>query len=143
MDMQMLVEQQGEHLNTIVENADTTVGELERGNKHVDSAIKKARATRAKKWGCFFLTIILLVVIAILVWWFAFNVSYSKSAIRETISRNANTLLLTIAQGMLRKPLSNEYRLNLFLRPRPTSCLSLSFCPLPSAQLDTLLLLLL
>lgn len=73
MDMQMLVEQQGEHLNTIVENADTTVAELERGNKHVDSAIKKARATRAKKWGCFFLTIILLVVIAILIWWFAFN----------------------------------------------------------------------
>ncbi|KAG2174821.1 hypothetical protein INT43_005883 [Umbelopsis isabellina] len=73
MDMQMLVEQQGEHLNTIVENADTTVGELERGNKHVDSAIKKARATRAKKWGCFFLTIILAVVIAILVWYFAFN----------------------------------------------------------------------
>ena len=59
----MLVEQQGEHLNTIVENADTTVAELERGNKHVDSAIKKARATRAKKWGCFFLTIILAVVI--------------------------------------------------------------------------------
>jgi len=73
MDMQMLVEQQGEHLNTIVENADTTVAELERGNKHIDSAVKKARATRAKKWGCFFLTIILLVVIAILVWWFAFN----------------------------------------------------------------------
>jgi syntaxin 1B/2/3 len=88
MDMQMLVEQQGEHLNTIVENADTTVGELERGNKHVDSAIKKARATRAKKWGCFFLTIILLVVIAILIWWFAFQVSYSKSAIRETVGRN-------------------------------------------------------
>lgn len=73
--MQMLVEQQGEHLNTIVENADTTVNELERGNKHVDSAIKKARATRAKKWCCFVLTIILAVVIAILVWWFAFNVS--------------------------------------------------------------------
>ncbi|KAI9284285.1 t-SNARE [Umbelopsis sp. AD052] len=73
MDMQMLVEQQGEHLNTIVENADTTVNELERGNKHVDSAIKKARATRAKKWCCFVLTIILAVVIAILVWWFAFN----------------------------------------------------------------------
>ncbi|KAH8554868.1 t-SNARE [Umbelopsis sp. PMI_123] len=73
MDMQLLVEQQGEHLNTIVENADTTVGELERGNKHVDSAIKKARAVRAKKWGCFVLTIILAVVIAILVWWFAFN----------------------------------------------------------------------
>jgi hypothetical protein len=113
MDMQLLVEQQGEHLNTIVENADTTVGELERGNKHVDSAIKKARAVRAKKWGCFVLTIILAVVIAILVWWFAFNVSLVPECLQETMM-GAN-YSSSIAQGMLRKPLRNLLRNYSFL----------------------------
>ncbi|KAI8340274.1 t-SNARE [Chlamydoabsidia padenii] len=73
MDMQMLVEQQGETINQIEEHAETTAAHLEEGNKFVSKAISSARATRHKKWCCFVICIILAVVIAILVWWFGFN----------------------------------------------------------------------
>ncbi|KAG0170534.1 Plasma membrane t-SNARE, secretory vesicle fusion [Apophysomyces sp. BC1034] len=73
MDMHMLVEQQGDILNTIENHAETTTKDIERGVTHADAAIKKAKAVRAKKWCCFVIVIILAVVIAILVWWFGFN----------------------------------------------------------------------
>ncbi|KAI8334953.1 t-SNARE, partial [Chlamydoabsidia padenii] len=73
MDMQMLVEQQGETINQIDEHAETTAIQMEEGNKFVSRAIKSARATRHKKWCCFVICIILAVVIAILVWWFGFG----------------------------------------------------------------------
>ncbi|KAI8084609.1 t-SNARE [Halteromyces radiatus] len=73
MDMQMLVEQQGETLNQVEEHAETTAVQMEEGNKFVSRAIKSARATRHKKWCCFVICIILAVVIAILVWWFGFG----------------------------------------------------------------------
>ncbi|KAI7862427.1 t-SNARE [Spinellus fusiger] len=73
MDMQMLVENQGHVIDTIENNAESTANDMEQGVKHIDSAIKKAKATRAKKWCCFVIFIILCVVIAILIWWFAFN----------------------------------------------------------------------
>ncbi|KAL0074886.1 t-SNARE [Phycomyces blakesleeanus] len=73
MDMQMLVENQGQVIDTIEQHAETTTGDLEQGVKHIDKAIKYAISTRAKKWCCFVIAIILCVVIAILVWWFAFD----------------------------------------------------------------------
>ncbi|KAI9027527.1 t-SNARE [Phycomyces nitens] len=73
MDMQMIVENQGHTIDTIEQNAETTVEDLEQGVKHIDRAIKYAISTRAKKWACFFITIIICVVIAILVWWFGFD----------------------------------------------------------------------
>lgn len=72
-DMQMMVEEQGQTIDQIEQNAQDTTKDLEQGNKHVDKAIILARSTRAKKWCCFFITIILAVVIAILVWWFGFG----------------------------------------------------------------------
>ncbi|ORZ00928.1 t-SNARE [Syncephalastrum racemosum] len=73
MDMQMMVEQQGETLKEVEMHAENTVQDLEQGNKHIEKAIVSARATRAKKWCCFVIFIIICIVVAILVWWFAFN----------------------------------------------------------------------
>ncbi|KAI8882277.1 t-SNARE, partial [Backusella circina FSU 941] len=73
VDMQMMVEQQAETLAQIEQHAEHTVIDLEQGNKDIDRAIVSAKSTRAKKWCCFAITIILAVVIAILVWWFAFG----------------------------------------------------------------------
>ncbi|KAG0188695.1 Plasma membrane t-SNARE, secretory vesicle fusion [Apophysomyces sp. BC1034] len=73
MDMQMLVEQQGETLKEIEMHAETTVVDLEQGNKEIARAIVSAKSTRAKKWCCFVIFIILLIVAGILIWWFAFD----------------------------------------------------------------------
>ncbi|KAI8339941.1 t-SNARE [Chlamydoabsidia padenii] len=73
MDMQMMIEQQGEVLTQIEVHAETATHDLEQGNKDVSRAIVSAKATRAKKWCCFVIFIILLIVIGILVWWFAFG----------------------------------------------------------------------
>ncbi|KAI9268956.1 t-SNARE [Phascolomyces articulosus] len=73
MDMQMMIEQQGEVLNNVEQQVESTVVDLEQGNKDVEKAIVSARATRAKKWCCFVIAIIIAIVIAILVWWFAFD----------------------------------------------------------------------
>ncbi|KAI8374869.1 t-SNARE [Blakeslea trispora] len=73
MDMQMMVEQQGETLNTVENHANTATNDLEQGNVFLTKAIATAKSTRAKKWCCFFLCIGICVMIAILVWWFAFD----------------------------------------------------------------------
>jgi syntaxin 1B/2/3 len=46
MDMQMLVEQQGETIDQIEEHAETTAVQMEEGTKFVTRAIASARATR-------------------------------------------------------------------------------------------------
>ncbi|ORX44273.1 t-SNARE [Hesseltinella vesiculosa] len=73
MDMQMLVEQQGQTVTAVEAQAQETTTQLEHGNRFIDRAIKSAKATRTKKWCCFFIVLILCVVIGILVWWFAFD----------------------------------------------------------------------
>ncbi|KAI8066094.1 t-SNARE [Thamnidium elegans] len=73
MDMQMMIEQQGEVLNNVEQHADTTAVQLKEGNTYLTRAIATAKSTRAKKWCCFFLCIGICVMIAILVWWFGFG----------------------------------------------------------------------
>ncbi|KAI8643501.1 t-SNARE [Parasitella parasitica] len=73
VDMQMMVEQQAETINQIETHAETTVADLEQGNRDVTKAIVSAKSTRAKKWICFIIFIILLIVAGILIWWFGFN----------------------------------------------------------------------
>ncbi|GAB5589856.1 hypothetical protein Unana1_04756 [Umbelopsis nana] len=73
VQMNMLVENQGEVLKEIDMHAQDTVIQLEEGNKQVDKAISSARATRTKKWCCVILVIILLIVAAFCIWWFAFG----------------------------------------------------------------------
>ncbi|ORE02747.1 t-SNARE [Rhizopus microsporus var. microsporus] len=73
MDMSMMVEQQGETLNTVEANAEQTQTKIKEGNQFIAKAIQTAKSTRTKKWCCFFLCIGICVMIAILVWWFAFD----------------------------------------------------------------------
>jgi syntaxin 1B/2/3 len=47
MDMQMMVEQQGEVLNNVEQNADETVVNLKQGNTSLTRAIALAKSTRA------------------------------------------------------------------------------------------------
>ncbi|KAI8374159.1 t-SNARE [Radiomyces spectabilis] len=49
MDMQMLVEQQGEVITQIDQHAEQTQQDLEKGNTFITKAIKSAKATRAEK----------------------------------------------------------------------------------------------
>lgn len=46
-DMQMMVEQQGETLDVIEQNAEDTQKDIEQGDKHINRAIVLARSTRA------------------------------------------------------------------------------------------------
>lgn len=73
MDMSLLVERQQETVNVVEQNAETAAVQLEEGTNLVKRAIMSAKATRTKKWCCFFLTISICVMIGILVWWFGFN----------------------------------------------------------------------
>lgn len=47
VDMQMMVEEQGETLKEIETHAETTVVDLEQGNKDIEKAIVSAKSTRA------------------------------------------------------------------------------------------------
>lgn len=47
MDMQMMVQQQGETLNTIDQHAETTAVQLKEGNTFLTKAIATAKSTRA------------------------------------------------------------------------------------------------
>ncbi|KAF8136719.1 t-SNARE [Boletus edulis] len=64
-DMSIMVEQQSE----VIDNIETTTGaaqkDLEAGVVHADKAIDSARAARKKRWICFFLTLIILAIVAI------------------------------------------------------------------------------
>lgn len=52
-DMQMMVEEQGQTIDQIEQNAQDTTKDLEQGNKHVDKAIILARSTRAVSFGTY------------------------------------------------------------------------------------------
>jgi syntaxin 1B/2/3 len=47
MDMQMMVEQQGETLNNVEQNAETAAVNLNEGSKFLTRAITTAKSTRA------------------------------------------------------------------------------------------------
>lgn len=47
MDMQMMVEQQGETLNQVEQHAETTQAEIKQGNTYLTKAIATAKSTRA------------------------------------------------------------------------------------------------
>ncbi|RUS13200.1 t-SNARE, partial [Endogone sp. FLAS-F59071] len=82
MDMNMLVEQQGETMKNIETFTEATVVQLEEGSKQIEKAVQSARATRSKKWWCFLIFILVIIVLAILVWWFVFHhvgVNFSSS----------------------------------------------------------------
>ncbi|KAI7820444.1 syntaxin-like protein [Gamsiella multidivaricata] len=67
IDMETLVTEQAEVLNTIEEHTQQTDQHLEVGNKEVDVAIVNARGARKKKWICLCISIVLLIIIVIIV----------------------------------------------------------------------------
>ncbi|CAO3640326.1 unnamed protein product [Mucor fragilis] len=73
MDMSLLVERQQETVDAVEQNAETAAVQLKEGTNLVNRAIMSAKATRTKKWCCFFFTIGICVMIGILVWWFGFD----------------------------------------------------------------------
>ncbi|OZJ05894.1 hypothetical protein BZG36_00892 [Bifiguratus adelaidae] len=73
MDMQTLVETQGEVIDKIEDMAEATVVNIDEGNKQVDQAVASSKSTRKKKWLCFWLVIIIVIALAFVIWWFALN----------------------------------------------------------------------
>ncbi|KAK3812718.1 MAG: t-SNARE [Linnemannia elongata] len=67
IDMETLVTEQAEVMNTIEENTQQTDTHLVSGNKEVDIAITNAIGARRKKWICFFISLILIIIIVIIV----------------------------------------------------------------------------
>ncbi|KAF9920420.1 Plasma membrane t-SNARE, secretory vesicle fusion [Linnemannia zychae] len=67
MDMETLVTDQGEVLNTIEENTAQADTQMQQGNKEVDVAITNAKGARKKKWICLIISIILIAIIVVVV----------------------------------------------------------------------------
>lgn len=66
-EMAMMVEEQGE----VIENVEKTMAEVETevetGYKHTETAKQSAMSARKKKWICFWIVVVLLIIIAIAV----------------------------------------------------------------------------
>ncbi|KAI8993731.1 t-SNARE [Pilobolus umbonatus] len=73
VDMQMMVEQQAEVLQSIEQYTEATVVDLKEGTQDLEKAVVIAKKTRSKKWICFVIFIILLLIAGFCVWWFAFD----------------------------------------------------------------------
>jgi syntaxin 1B/2/3 len=65
-EMQQMLEAQSKVLETIEQSAYETTGHLEAGVQYVEKAKVSAKATRRKKWICFGIFIIILIIIAII-----------------------------------------------------------------------------
>lgn len=64
-EMQQMLEAQSHVLDTIEQSAYETTADLEQGVQYVEKAKDSARATRRKKWICFGIFVIILIIIAI------------------------------------------------------------------------------
>ncbi|KAK4512141.1 uncharacterized protein ATC70_013384 [Mucor velutinosus] len=64
-EMQQMLEAQSKVLDTIEQSAYETTGNLEQGVQYVEKAKTSAKATRRKKWICFGIFIVILIIIAI------------------------------------------------------------------------------
>ncbi|KAG8217829.1 t-SNARE [Butyriboletus roseoflavus] len=65
-DMSIMVEQQSDMIDNIETTAASVEKDMEAGVGHTDKAIGSARAARKKRWICFFLTLIILAIVAII-----------------------------------------------------------------------------
>lgn len=66
-DMSVLVEQQDEQINTIEATAATVEKDVEVGLQYTDKAVDSARAARKKRWICFGIFLVILIIIAIII----------------------------------------------------------------------------
>jgi syntaxin 1B/2/3 len=65
-EMQQMLESQSKVLETIEQSAYETTADLEQGVQYVEKAKNSAKATRRKKWICFGIFVIILIIIAII-----------------------------------------------------------------------------
>jgi syntaxin 1B/2/3 len=69
--MSVLVQQADEQINAIEQNATTVEHDMEQGNVQVDKAITHARNARRMRWICFWITLVVVIIIAaVLAWYF-------------------------------------------------------------------------
>lgn len=66
-EMAMLVEQQDETIATIETHANQVNTDMEAGLKHTEDAVIKARKARRKKWICFWISILILLIVAAII----------------------------------------------------------------------------
>ena len=66
-EMNVMMEVQAPQVAVIADNAANTQADMEQGNKHVDTAIKSAKAARRKKWICFWIVVVILIAIGLAV----------------------------------------------------------------------------
>lgn len=66
-DMSVLVEQQNETINAIETQAESVVKDTEAGLGYTEKAIVSARAARKKRWICFIIILICLIIIGVVV----------------------------------------------------------------------------
>lgn len=76
-EMQSMLEAQAKVLDTIEQSAYETTNQLEQGVQYVEKAKVSAKATRRKKWICFGIFIIILIIIAIIL---AIEIPKNKSS---------------------------------------------------------------
>jgi syntaxin 1B/2/3 len=67
LDLQRMVDQQGETLDRIEDNVNSAAVQLEQGNTHLEKAVDSARAARRKRWCLFILFMIILIVIVVVI----------------------------------------------------------------------------
>jgi len=66
-DMSILIDQQGETLDTVEQTVQNVDRDIETGYHETERAVVSARAARRKRWICFIIILIILAVIAIIV----------------------------------------------------------------------------
>jgi len=67
VDLQRMVDQQGETLDRIEDNVNNAVVHIESGNTNLEKAVDSARAARKKRWCLFIFFMIVLIVIIVVV----------------------------------------------------------------------------
>jgi len=67
LDLQKMVDQQGETLDRIEDNVNSAAVQLEQGNTQLEKAVDSARAARRKRWCLFILFMIILIVIIVVI----------------------------------------------------------------------------
>jgi len=67
LDLQRMVDQQGEVLDRIEDNVNAAVVHVETANQDLGKAVDSARASRRKRWCIFILIIIILIVVVVVV----------------------------------------------------------------------------
>jgi syntaxin 1B/2/3 len=67
-DMQVLLEEQGTMINSIEDNVESAAVHVEDGSKELSKGVEHAKSARKKKWICFWIFIVLLIIVGIVIY---------------------------------------------------------------------------